>query len=139
MCCSSSLSAAAAAAVRLVLYVPSAANLTRGGFFYRRPDGSYDTIISAQHILKSVADSHQQQLAGLPVRLEATQQLLDGVKVMAAAADRGSSGSREASRRGKGSPDKDAVVVVGGRGGLTVLDLVKAGLSTDEDVSGGCM
>jgi hypothetical protein len=51
----------------VVVYVPDAAALVSGGFFYKRPeDGTFDTIISAQHILKSVVDAHRGQLAALP-------------------------------------------------------------------------
>lgn len=46
----------------VVVYVPDATALVSGGFFYRREDGTFDTIISAQHILKSVVDSHKEQL-----------------------------------------------------------------------------
>lgn len=83
------------------MYVPSAWALTRGGYFVRRPDGSplYDTIISAQHVLKSVRDAHAPQLKQLPLR-------------------GGGGGAGEAG--GKGG------------GGGTVLDLVDAGLATDD-------
>eukprot|EP00879_Flechtneria_rotunda_P024773 GHRR01026283.1.p1 GENE.GHRR01026283.1~~GHRR01026283.1.p1 ORF type:complete len:312 (+),score=113.83 GHRR01026283.1:643-1578(+) len=95
----------------LVLYVPSAAALTRGGFFYKRPDGTYDTIISAQHILKSVADAHQQQLTGLPVRLQHSKQLL------------GSPAAAVASKTASAGAD----------GAGSLLDLVNTGLSTDSN------
>jgi hypothetical protein len=58
----------------VVLYIPDATALVRGGFFYRRAGGEgYDTIISAQHVLKSVADSHKDALARLPLAPGAPQ------------------------------------------------------------------
>ncbi len=36
------------------MYIPSATLLTKGGFFIRRPEsGLYDTVLSAQGILRS--------------------------------------------------------------------------------------
>nr|8A22_Bw Chain Bw, mS29 [Polytomella magna]8APN_Bw Chain Bw, mS29 [Polytomella magna] len=52
----------------IVLYIPSAFTLTRGGFFYRRPGTDlFDTLTSAQHLLKGLLDCHQAQLAKLPL------------------------------------------------------------------------
>lgn len=48
------------------MYIPSALSLVRGGFFQRRQGSSeplFDTIVSAQRIIKSVHDAHAQQLA----------------------------------------------------------------------------
>eukprot|EP00878_Enallax_costatus_P043286 GHUV01051172.1.p1 GENE.GHUV01051172.1~~GHUV01051172.1.p1 ORF type:complete len:133 (-),score=27.66 GHUV01051172.1:305-703(-) len=90
---------------RLALYVPSAVDLTRGGFFYKRPDGTYDTIISAQHILKSMSDSHDKQLAGMKLQLQESRDLL---------------GSFAGAAKGRKE---------------TLLDLVNTGLSTDDNVS----
>jgi hypothetical protein len=131
---------------RIALYVPSATELTRGGFFYQRPGtNTYDTIISAQHILKSMGDSHAAQLSKLQLQLDASKQLLQSP---AAAASSGSSSSSAAEGAGA---DTDAVADVkegrkGRKGsaaagdvGGTLMQLVVAGLSTDDDVSGlGC-
>jgi len=49
-----------------VLYIPSAAALTAGGYFQPRPGGGgWDTPLAAQHILKSVYDAHREALGGL--------------------------------------------------------------------------
>jgi hypothetical protein len=102
---------------RLTLYIPSAVELTRGGFFYPRGDGTYDTIISAQHILKAFADSHEKQLAGLKLLLPESAQLLQSPA--AAAAVGGAAG-------GAVSEQRDSL-----------RDLVYTGLSTDDNVSWG--
>mmetsp|Transcript_1626 Transcript_1626/g.3607 ORF Transcript_1626/g.3607 Transcript_1626/m.3607 type:complete len:643 (-) Transcript_1626:351-2279(-) len=88
----------------LVLYVPSATALTSGGYFVPRasaatPPGaqappsspnsptsatpasgrkaaSYDTILSAQHILLGMQQAHGVQLAGLPLQLRQSRELL---------------------------------------------------------------
>jgi hypothetical protein len=53
-----------------VLYLPSATTLTAGGYFVKRPGTEqYDTIVSAQQLLKSMYDVHQEQLAQLPQAL----------------------------------------------------------------------
>ncbi len=53
-----------------MLYLPSAATLTAGGYFTKRPGSEqYDTIVSAQQLLKAMYDAHQEQLAALPQRL----------------------------------------------------------------------
>lgn len=98
----------------LALYIPAAVELTRGGFFYKRDDGTYDTIISAQHILKSFADSHDKQLAGYKLQLPESLQLLQ--LPAAAAAVGGAAGSAAVSE---------------GRDSLR--DLVMTGLSTDDN------
>jgi hypothetical protein len=99
---------------RLTLYIPSAADLTRGGFFYPRGDGTYDTIISAQHILKSFADSHEQQLAGLKLLLPESKELLQSPAASAAVG---------AAAGAAVSQQRDSV-----------RDLVNTGLSTDDNV-----
>ncbi|WIA39381.1 hypothetical protein OEZ86_005486 [Tetradesmus obliquus] len=98
----------------LALYIPAAVELTRGGFFYKRDDGTYDTIISAQHILKSFADSHEKQLSGYKLQLPESLQLLQSPA--AAAAVGGATGSAAVSE---------------GRDSLR--DLVMTGLSTDDN------
>jgi hypothetical protein len=100
---------------RLTLYIPAAVELTRGGFFYPRGDGTYDTIISAQHILKSFADSHEKQLAGLKLRVPESLELLQSP---AAAAASGAAAGAAVSE---------------GRDSLR--DLVITGLGTDDNVS----
>ncbi|MEW5303254.1 MAG: hypothetical protein WDW36_005962 [Sanguina aurantia] len=61
----------------MVMYVPTATMLTRGGLFVRREDGiMYDTIISAQHILKSMVDVHGPALREL-TRRDGRGNLLD--------------------------------------------------------------
>jgi hypothetical protein len=132
-------------AARIALYVPSAVDLTRGGFFYQRPeDGSFDTIISAQQILKSMADSHGQQLAALRLQLPASTALLQ----LPAAADAlalstgGADGSTSAAGGGAGKGGKakkggqkdgaGAAAAAAVEGSL--MQLVAAGLSTDDDV-----
>lgn len=73
--CGKSVALAAAAewarsAGWLVLYIPSATALTEGGYFIKRPGtAQYDTIISAQHILKTLHDNHKDQLKELPCQL----------------------------------------------------------------------
>lgn len=84
-------------------------DLTRGGFFYKRSDGSYDTILSAQLILKSVSDNHDKQLATLKLQLQDSKDLL-----------------QSASSVPKGPKD-------------SLGDLVSTGLSTDDNVSTGSM
>jgi small subunit ribosomal protein S29 len=87
--------------LRIVLYVPSATILTSGGYFLKRPDTEqYDTIISAQQLLKGMLDAHQDDLAQLQQQRPAD----------------GSSSSSSSSS-----------------GGGTLLDLVKKGLSADDD------
>ncbi|WIA19097.1 hypothetical protein OEZ85_003745 [Tetradesmus obliquus] len=98
----------------LALYIPAAVELTRGGFFYKRDDGTYDTIISAQHILKSFADCHDKQLAGHKLQLPESLQLLQSPA--AAAAVGGAAGGAAVSK---------------GRDSLR--DLVMTGLSTDDN------
>jgi hypothetical protein len=100
---------------RLTLYIPSAVELTRGGFFYPRGDGTYDTIISAQHILKSFADSHEQQLASLKLLLPESTELLQSPAAAAAVGG---------AARGAVSEQRDSL-----------RDLVNTGLSTDDNVS----
>lgn len=154
---------------RIALYVPSAVDLTRGGFFYRRgKSDTYDTIISAQHILKSMADSHAADLVKLALKLDASKQLLgvnntnsgaaaasdaaaataasgsSGGEVAVAAADGGDAQQQQAAGRKKGakkgsSGPSSAADVEG-----TLMQLVVAGLTTDSDVSytaafGGCV
>ncbi len=49
------------------MYIPSAMALTRGGYFVRRPGtDKFDTILSAQQILRSLVRAHGEQLAALP-------------------------------------------------------------------------
>lgn len=56
------------------MYVPTASALTKGGYFIRRQgsdgkyDGKYDTVLSAQGILRSMVQAHEKQLAALPRR-----------------------------------------------------------------------
>lgn len=53
----------------LALYIPSATSLVYGGFFTKRPGAQlWDTVLSAQHVLKSVADAHGPALRALPRR-----------------------------------------------------------------------
>lgn len=140
---------------RIALYVPSAAALIRGGFFYKRGDSdTYDTIISAQHILKSMADSHTADLIKLQLQLPASKQLLKLTGTPSAgSSSRSSSGSDAAPQQHENGPDAAAVVPAGGgvkegkkgkKGSSgpsaadvegTLMQLVVAGLSTDEDVS----
>lgn len=130
--------------------MPSAAALTRGGFFYKRGDSdTYDTIISAQHILKSMADSHAAQLSALQLQLEPSKQLLaasptaeaaGGTAAAAAAAGSGSSVVAAAAGKGKGEGKKGkkgAGAAAAGDVEGSLMQLVMTGLSTDEDVSGG--
>ncbi|GLC44325.1 hypothetical protein PLESTB_000481900 [Pleodorina starrii] len=52
----------------LVLYVPSCAALVQGGYFSRRGDSSrWDTLTSAQQLLKGLLDAHGPQLKKMPV------------------------------------------------------------------------
>jgi hypothetical protein len=135
---------AASCVCRIALYVPSAGALTRGGFFYQRPGtDTYDTIISAQHILKSVADSHASQLTQLQLQLDASKQLMQSQplssssKTSAAAAAAGgavvAAGEGKKGKQGSAAAAAAAAQDVAG----SLMQLVVAGLSTDEDVSGG--
>ncbi|KIZ05799.1 hypothetical protein MNEG_2153 [Monoraphidium neglectum] len=100
----------------LVVYVPDARALVSGGFFYKRPEtGTYDTIISAQHILKSVLDSHRAQLEAMPRRVSAP--------------------TPAGGATGEAAAKAGAAVGAAGGGAGSLLDLVLAGLSTDDDVS----
>jgi hypothetical protein len=130
-------------ACRIALYVPSATELTRGGFFYQRAGtDTYDTIISAQHILKSMGDSHAAELSKLQLQLDASKQLLQSP---AAAASRASSSSSAVAPADadadavadtkEGRKGRKASAAAAGDVGGTLMQLVAAGLSTDEDVS----
>ncbi|KAL6765131.1 hypothetical protein V8C86DRAFT_2461700 [Haematococcus lacustris] len=67
----------------LVLYVPSARALMRGGYFQQRLDpsgqplGTWDTLTSAQHVLLGMQAAHALQLSRLPLRLPASRQLVE--------------------------------------------------------------
>lgn len=61
----------------LVMYIPSARALVEGGFFKKRPEVHlWDTVISAQHVLKSVGDSHSSDLGQLPIRSQSVLGML---------------------------------------------------------------
>ncbi len=48
------------------MYVPSASQLVRGGYFsQRRSSAGWDTLTSAQQLLKGLVDAHGPQLAQL--------------------------------------------------------------------------
>ena len=128
---------------RIALYIPSASALTRGGFFYPRAGSNpttYDTLISAQHILKSMADNHAPQLAQLQLQLDASKQLMgtQAASPAAAAAAAAAAGAVEAAggegKKAKKGSEKGAA----GGGSIegSLMQLVAAGLSTDDDVSG---
>jgi hypothetical protein len=124
---------------RIALYIPSASALTRGGFFYPRAGSNpttYDTLISAQHILKSMADNHAPQLAQLQLQLEASKQLMGtqaAPPAAAAAAGAVEAAGGEGKKAKKGSGGGAAA---GGSIEGSLMQLVAAGLSTDDDVSG---
>ncbi|KAJ9527131.1 hypothetical protein QJQ45_025174, partial [Haematococcus lacustris] len=67
----------------LVLYVPSARALMRGGYFQQRLDptgqplGTWDTLTSAQHVLLGMQAAHALMLSRLPLRLQASRQLVE--------------------------------------------------------------
>ncbi|GAX75551.1 hypothetical protein CEUSTIGMA_g2994.t1 [Chlamydomonas eustigma] len=66
----------------IAMYIPSATELTRGGYFLRRESsGQFDTINSAQQILRSLVQSHRKELSALPATValqgEASGSLLD--------------------------------------------------------------
>jgi len=136
------------------MYIPSAGQLTRGGFFYKRGDSNtYDTIISAQHILKSMADSHAADLTRLKLQLPASRQLLnlpadaaatsaavsnspaqaDAAAVVPAGADASAAGAVASKEGRKGKKGSGAAAAPDVEGSL--MQLVMAGLSTDDDVS----
>lgn len=137
------------------MYIPSAGQLTRGGFFYKRGDSNtYDTIISAQHTLKSMADSHAADLTRLRLQLPASRQLLnlpadaaatsaaasnsptqgDAAAVVPAGADGPAAGAVASKEGRKGKKGSGAAAAADVEGSL--MQLVMAGLSTDDDVSG---
>lgn len=111
------------------MYVPSATTLTSGGFFYKRPDGTYDTIISAQHILKSMLESHKQQLAALPQHLSSS---FGGTKPAGSSTDSNNSSSSMQ------PPSEGSEGLAGAPANGSLLDLVTSGLATDDDVSSLC-
>jgi len=85
----------------LVLYVPDARALVSGGFFYKRPeDGSYDTIIAAQHVLKSVVDSHKGRLGEMGVARQ--EGAAAGVQTLLDLANKGLATDDDVSWRGGG-------------------------------------
>jgi small subunit ribosomal protein S29 len=98
----------------VALYVPSAAALTSGGFFERRPDdGTYDTLLSAQAVLRGAAEAHADVLARMPRRR--------GVSgVGGEAAEEAVRAAEEAA----GVPRADKA---------TLMDLLDAGLRADVD------
>ena len=108
----------------VAIYVPDAAGLVRGGFFEKRQeDGTYDTIIAAQHVLKSAADCHADQLAALPLR-----------GPMPRGGAGGGGGGDKQQQRQQASGEAALEAGGSGGGGATLLDLAMAGLSTDDDV-----
>ncbi|KAI8473917.1 MAG: mitochondrial ribosomal death-associated protein 3-domain-containing protein [Monoraphidium minutum] len=124
----------ARAAGEIVLYVPDARALVAGGFFYKRPGGTtsaYDTIISAQHILKSVLDSHKEQLEALPLSRYAPLAARTGAAGVAAGGDAAAAAAgSDSSAAGGGGGGSGAA---GGGGYGTLLDLVNSGLETDDN------
>lgn len=98
------------------MYVPSASALTRGGYFVPRPGTEqYDTIQSAQYVLRSLVQAHGKQLSQIP-----------------SSAGSAASGSASA---GVGSSAAAPVIKSLGKGSL--LDVANEGLQTDSDVSCG--
>ena len=91
---------------RIVMYIPTATSLTSGGFFVRRPDtGKVDTILSAQAALRAMVQAHGKQLSALP--------------------------RTAASASASSSAPPGGAAASGG----TLLDLVNAGLASDNNVS----
>ena len=81
------------------MHIPTASALVRGGYFIRRPEtGLFDTPLSAQSILRSMAAAHGKRLSTMRV---GPGEALSGVKA-------------------NGS----------------LLDLVNAGLASDNNVRG---
>ena len=101
---------------RVVMYVPSASALTRGGYFVPRPGTKqYDTIQSAQYVLRSLVQAHGKQLSLIP-----------------SSSSGAASGSASA---GVGSSSAAPVIKSLGKGSL--LDVANEGLQSDSDVSCG--
>ncbi|GLI69159.1 hypothetical protein VaNZ11_013727 [Volvox africanus] len=73
----------------IVMYVPSCAALVQGGYFARRGSSRrWDTLTSAQQLLKGVLDAHGAQLKQIPVlSLEVQQQPAEGQTVAQDAAE----------------------------------------------------
>ena len=50
------------------MHIPTASALVRGGYFLRRPEtGLYDTPLSAQSILRSMAAAHGKRLSTMRI------------------------------------------------------------------------
>ena len=125
------------AVCRVVLYVPSAFSLTRGGYFLQRdqpsagtaPGGGpllFDTPLAAKHILKALHDVHAKQLQQLPVA------------PMPPLASPPSAGAGAAAPAEASGPDAAAASPNAPPGAKSLLDVVVVGMAT-EDVSLGAL
>eukprot|EP00955_Chlamydomonas_euryale_P033667 349604-Chlamydomonas_euryale.AAC.10 len=93
------------------MYIPCAESLVRGGYFLRHEQtGGYDTLTSAQSLLRDLVEAHARALAALPVLPAPNAPKVD-------------------------AGDAEERVGDGGRGTeQSLLDVAKAGLATDTDV-----
>ncbi|GFR41139.1 hypothetical protein Agub_g1788, partial [Astrephomene gubernaculifera] len=100
----------------IVMYVPSCSALVRGGYFSPRGDtGTWDTLTSAQQLLKGMLDAHGPQLKSLPV-LAPAQQPAAAEGTAADAEVGGAEWAAAAAARGK-----------------TLYDVVTGGLTEDDN------
>jgi small subunit ribosomal protein S29 len=121
-----SASASAAAAGWVALYVPSAAALTSGGFFEPRAgdeEGTYDTLLSAQAVLRGAAEAHADVLARMPRRWAGGPHAAEAAATTTTTAAEHEEAVR-AAEEAAGVPRGDKA---------TLMDLVDAGLRADVD------
>ncbi|GIL42680.1 hypothetical protein Vafri_615 [Volvox africanus] len=112
----------------LVMYVPSCAALVQGGYFARRGSSRrWDTLTSAQQLLKGVLDAHGAQLKQIPVlRLAAQQQPAEGQAVDPDAAEAASRNTTVPHGAAAAAHQEDSQ-------GRTLHDLVAGGLVGDDN------
>ncbi|KAG2500055.1 hypothetical protein HYH03_002332 [Edaphochlamys debaryana] len=103
----------------LAVYIPSCLELVRGGFFRQRDSRGWDTLTSAQQLLKAVVDVHGAALKGLPV-----------IRPSPAATE----GTPKAEGEAGVGPGSAAAAAAGaGKGARTLYDVAMRGLQKDDD------
>lgn len=139
-----------AQSIRLVVYVPSCLALVRGGYFARRGRGAaggWDTLTSAQQLLKGVMDAHGPLLQSLPVlpvpgraaRRQQQQQHEPRQADKPAKVEEGQGqGQGQAGGSGLLEEGSGSASGAGGGGGRTLQDVALRGLSSDDNVSDRC-
>eukprot|EP00198_Chlamydomonas_reinhardtii_P014099 XP_001703436.1 hypothetical protein CHLREDRAFT_143849 [Chlamydomonas reinhardtii] len=129
----------------LVVYVPSCLALVRGGYFARRGRGAaggWDTLTSAQQLLKGVMDAHGPLLQSLPVlpvpgraaRRQQQQQHEPRQADKPAKVEEGQGqGQGQAGGSGLLEEGSGSASGAGGGGGRTLQDVALRGLSSDDN------